>query len=183
MMPPRRLCRFSRQFKSLLETPMKNNITASISSIFATTLLGLTLAAPARAADAVNPCAAKLSPGAQKIIQRPADYRPFKGDPAQLAKLGEQLFNDPKLSTNGTACASCHRNGAAFKASFGQPFPHRVAMAAQAYGMKEVHLDEAIQMCMIGPMANRPLPWESKELAALATYLGGLQKNFVAADK
>lgn len=177
---------------------MKNKTTALSRTIFATTLLGLTLAAPAQAANpcaakapgaaqnacaAKNPCAAKLSPAAQKIIQRPANYQPYKGDPAQLAKLGEQLFSDPKMSTNGMACASCHRNGAAFNASFGQPFPHRVAMAAQAYGMKQVHLDEAIQMCMIGPMANRPLPWDSQELAALAAYLGGLQQNFVAADK
>jgi cytochrome c peroxidase len=175
---------------------MNHNATTLSCSLLSAALLSLAFAAPAQAANpcaakapgaaqnacaAKNPCAAKLSPAAQKIIQRPANYQPYKGDPAELAKLGEQLFNDPKLSTNGTACASCHRNGAAFKASFGQPFPHRVAMAAQAYGMQQVHLDEAIQMCMIGPMANRPLAWNSKELAGLVAYIGSLQKNFIPA--
>lgn len=145
-----------------------------------TLVLLLILIAPAQAA---NPCAgqnvcAPKTASVAKAVKRPANYRPFKGDPAELAKLGEQLFKDPRLSTNGTACASCHQAYGAFRASFAKPFPHRIAMADQNFGFKEIHLDEMVQICMIGPMANRPLAWESKELAALTAYLGELQKNF-----
>lgn len=124
-----------------------------------------------------NPCAA-ANPCAAKSIKRPANYKPYKGDKAELAKYGEQLFNDTKLSTNGMACGTCHQAGGAYQASFGKPFPHRVEMAEQNYGIKKLHLDEAVQMCMIGPMANKPLAWDSKELAALSAYVGGLQKTF-----
>ena len=31
---------------------------------------------------------------------------------------------------------------------------------------------------MTGPMANKPLAWDSRELAALVAYVGDLQKGF-----
>jgi len=111
-------------------------------------------------------------PGAQ--ITRPAGYKALSGD----AKLGEKLFNDPKLSTNGMSCASCHANHGAFSDSFAKPYPHTVAMAEDQLGRKTVHLDEMIQGCMVMPMAAKPLPWNSKELAALTAYLLEVQKTF-----
>lgn len=110
--------------------------------------------------------------GAQ--ITRPAGYKPMAGDPA----LGEKLFNDTKLSTNGMSCASCHADHGAFQASFAKPYPHTVAMAKNQLGRKTVHLDEMIQGCMVMPMAAKPLPWDSKELAGLTAYLLTVQKTF-----
>jgi len=110
--------------------------------------------------------------GAQ--ITRPAGYKPMAGDPA----LGEKLFNDTKLSTNGMSCASCHANHGAFQASFAKPYPHTVAMAKDQLGRKTVHLDEMVQGCMVMPMSAKPLPWDSKELAALTAYTATLQKSF-----
>lgn len=110
--------------------------------------------------------------GAQ--ITRPAGYKPMAGD----AVLGEKLFNDTKLSTNGMSCASCHANHGAFQASFAKPYPHTVAMARDQLGRKTVHLDEMVQGCMVMPMAAKPLPWNSKELAALTAYTAVLQKSF-----
>lgn len=110
--------------------------------------------------------------GAQ--ITRPAGYKPMSGD----ASLGEKLFNDTKLSTNGMNCASCHANHGAFQSSFAKPYPHEVAMAKDQLGRKTVHLDEMIQGCMVMPMAAKPLPWNSKELAGLNAYLLSVQKTF-----
>lgn len=107
-------------------------------------------------------------------ITRPAGYKPMTGD----AKLGEKLFNDTKLSTNGMSCASCHANHGAFSDSFAKPYPHTVAMAKDQLGRKSVHLDEMIQGCMVMPMAAKPLPWNSKELAGLTAYLLEVQKTF-----
>lgn len=111
-------------------------------------------------------------PGAP--ITRPAGYKPMAGN----AALGEKLFNDAKLSTNGMACASCHANHGAFQASFAKPYPHTVAMAEEQLGRKAVHLDEMIQACMVMPMEAKPLPWNSKELAGLTAYLLTVQKTF-----
>lgn len=111
-------------------------------------------------------------PGAK--ITRPTDYQPMAGD----AVLGEKLFNDTKLSTNGMSCASCHADHGAFQASFAKPYPHTVAMARDQLGRETVHLDEMIQGCMVMPMAAKPLPWNSKELARLTAYLLTVQKAF-----
>ncbi len=127
-------------------------------------LIALFVAAPAAfAAD---------DAGAQ--ITRPAGYKPMAGE----ATLGEKLFNDVKLSTNGMSCATCHANHGAFQASFAKPYPHTVAMAKEQLGRKTVYLDEMIQGCMVMPMAAKPLAWDSKELAGLVAYLQVQQKSF-----
>ncbi|MBK7280307.1 cytochrome c peroxidase [Candidatus Aalborgicola defluviihabitans] len=105
---------------------------------------------------------------------RPAGYKPIAGD----AQLGEKLFNDTKLSTNGMSCASCHANYGAFSASFAKPYPHAVTMAKDQLGRKSIYLDEMIQACMVMPMAAKPLPWDSRELAGLTAYVQTLQKTF-----
>jgi cytochrome c peroxidase len=114
----------------------------------------------------------KASPGRQTV--RPAGYQPPVGD----ARLGEKLFNDKKLSTNGMACATCHANHGAYQASFAQPYPHTVGMAKDQLGRQSVHLDEMVQACMVMPMEAKPLPWGSKELAALVAYVQVQQKTF-----
>jgi hypothetical protein len=52
------------------------------------------------------------------------------------------------------------------------------AIAAQTYGVKQLHLDEAIQVCMVGPMAAKPLPWKSAELANLVAFMEVEHKKF-----
>ncbi len=111
-------------------------------------------------------------------ITRPQGYKPYAGDARELAVLGEKLWNDTRLSSNGMSCNTCHANHGAFQASFAKPYPHRVAMARDKAGVKRVHLDEMIQACMVMPMAAKPLPWASKELAALTAHTSKLQKSF-----
>lgn len=129
-------------------------------------------------AKPANPCAAKAGIDA-KAVTRPAGYKPMVGD----VKLGEKLWNDTTLSTNGMSCGTCHANHGAFMASFAKPYPHTVAMAKDQAGMKTVHLDEMIQACMVIPMAAKPLPWDSKELAALTVYTQTMQKSFKSGAK
>jgi cytochrome c len=132
-------------------------------------LLGALTAA---CALATLPAFAAGDAGAQTA--RPAGYKPIAGD----ARFGEKLFTDTKLSTNGMACASCHAKHGAYSDSFAKPYPHTVAMAAEQLGRKEVYLDEMVQGCMVMPMAAKPLPWNSKELAGLVAYLQIQQKSF-----
>jgi hypothetical protein len=126
---------------------------------------------------AANPCAAgdKLDP---KLITRPTGTKLAAGKRTQLVKLGEQLWNDPKLSTNGLTCQTCHINHGSFNATFSQPYPHMVAMAKERASLDKIHIDEMVQLCMVVPMAAKPLPWGSKELAALSAYSLEVQKTF-----
>jgi cytochrome c len=168
-----------------------------------TILAGLAIASvPDRLmAQAANPCAAKpMNPCAPKaanpcspmqaagdaavevdpkLVLRPKGIKPQGGNPAQLAKEGKALFNDPKLSTNGMSCATCHvDNQANFAPGFAKPYPHEVAMVNQKSGLSQVQLDEMVQFCMVVPMAAKPLPWDSRQLAALTAYAAELQAAF-----
>jgi len=124
------------------------------------------------AALAALPALAQNAAGAETV--RPAGYKSRAGD----AAAGERLFNDTRLSTNGMSCASCHANHASFSDSFAKPYPHTVAMASDQLGIKTIHLDEMVQACMVMPMAAKPLPWNSKELADLTAYMAVVQKTF-----
>lgn len=138
----------------------------SIDTLVRRALIAAGLAVAASAAFAEADSAAS--------IVRPHGYKPLKSNPV----AGEALFNDKKLSTNGMACASCHANHGAFAASFAKPYPHTVAMARDQLGRKTVYLDEMVQACMTMPMAAKPLPWGSQDLADLTAYVAGLQKTF-----
>ncbi len=139
---------------------------------------------PCAPKNACNPCAPKNPCGASgkidpKMVTRPAGTHLMKGDPKKLEKMGEGLWNDKKLSTNGLACSTCHANYGAFAATFVKPYPHTVKMAKDRSGLKKVHLDEMVQLCMLEPMAAKPLPWGSKKLAALTAYTAKVQKGFM----
>ena len=128
------------------------------------------------AAKAANPCAAKNPCAAgmkvdPKQVTRPAGYKPYKGNKAALIAEGERLSRDVKLSTNGASCSTCHEGNKAFQASFAKPYPHPVQMATDI-GMKKINLDEMVQLCMVTPMAAKPLAWDSKELASYGLLNG-----------
>ena len=108
------------------------------------------------------------------LISRPAGYVPRAGDPT----AGKVLFSDTKLSSNGMSCATCHAKYGAFNPTFAQPYPHTVAMSKNQFHHDPVYLDEMIQGCMIGPMATKPLPWNSQELADLTAYMAIYQKGY-----
>lgn len=126
---------------------------------------------------AAGKCGAKPNPCAAKKVTRPENYQAYEGNPSTLVALGEKLFKDASLSSNGLACASCHNDGAGYNATFSDEYPHPVAMAKNIFGMDRVHLDEMVQICMVQPMAAEPLPWDSQELAALTAYMSKVQAD------
>jgi hypothetical protein len=172
----------------------------------AASLLAIGLASvPARAAE-LNPCAAKtLNPcdakragsggvrmasanpcnpcGGAKVdparFKRPRGTKLASGKHSELVALGEQLWNDRSLGNASVACSTCHYgNYGQMNDSFDEPYPHYVAMPAQQASVSEVSAAEMVNFCMIVPMQGEPLPWQSRELAALAAYVERIQAGF-----
>lgn len=115
----------------------------------------------------------------KQVVTRPAGTHLYDGaSQAELVSLGERMFKDTKLSSNGLSCFSCHANHASYRPSFAKPYPHFVKMADDQAGIQSIHLDEIVQFCLISPMAGKPLPWDSKELAALTAYTATQQATF-----
>lgn len=129
-----------------------------------------------------NPCENKASDQIDaKLIKRPAGVAQYAGaSRSQLVRDGERLFRDSSLSPNKTTCNDCHSTDDLFKPGFAKPYPHPVSMAKQRAGVSgSLQADEFVQFCMLAPMASKTLPWESRELAALAAYVIDVkQKNF-----
>ena len=111
-------------------------------------------------------------------VTRPAGTTPFQGDPAALAQRGAALFVDEKLSTNDMSCASCHADFGAFSETFRQPYPHTVGMAKDMFKVDPVTAEQMVQLCMVAPMAAKPLAWDSEELAALTAHVEALRAEF-----
>ncbi len=132
------------------------------------------------ACAARNPCAAAMGVD-PKLVIRPAGTTPYAAPRADLVAEGERLWKSTGLSTNGMACETCHHNGGAFNASFAQPYPHTVEMPKARFGIQQVTAEEMVQFCMVTPMAAKPLPWNSRELAALTAYAGEVQGAFIKA--
>lgn len=132
-----------------------------------------------RACSPCNPCnpcgAAKVS---AKDFVRPKGTKLASGKKSQLIAEGQKLWTSTSLSTNGLSCNSCHVNNASLNATFAKAYPHKVAMPSQMAGVGKIHADEMAQFCLLVPMQSKTLPWNSKELAALAAYTIELQKTF-----
>ncbi len=144
---------------------------------------------PCNPCGAKNPCGMAMNPcnpcGAMKMsaseVTRPVGSQRYRGKRSRLVKQGKELWNDSSLSTNGLTCNNCHMNNQAFLASFTKQYPHEVAMA-KGMGIASIQIDEMVQLCMVNPMANKPLPWDSRELAALSAYsVDVAQTNYMAA--
>ena len=138
---------------------------------------------PCAAANPCNPCnpcgaGGKIDP---KQVLRPSGTGLHAGMTLiELLNMGEALWNDRGLSTNGLACGVCHQGGGNFADTFAEPYPHRVEMPHRMTGVDKVALDEMIQFCMLAPMAAEPLPWDSPELAALTVYGAvEVQRDFI----
>lgn len=134
---------------------------------------------PCAAKNPGNPCAADGMPVPRKAdFTRPRKTRPYRGDHAELVTLGQSLYSDSKLSTNEMSCNSCHSDFNGYGASFREPYPHVVAMPKEVSGARKVTAEQMVQFCLMRPMMAKPLPWASKELAALTAYVEEQRKQF-----
>jgi hypothetical protein len=109
---------------------------------------------------------------------RPAGFCGPTAATAELVAEGQRLWDDPGLGESGMSCQTCHEGNASLAATFAEPYPHQVAMPKQMAGVDQVHADEMVQFCMVVPMQAEPLPWHSRELAALTAYTVSLQQTF-----
>ena len=155
----------------------QRTLQAAVMGIFVLGLGGPALAQNPCAPKAKNPCATSDRIDS-KLITRPKGTKLLAGNQAEFVKVGEKLWNDPKLGNSGLSCNTCHQGGGAFQAGFAKPYPHTVAMARDKAGVKTIQLDEMVQACMVMPMAGKPLGWDSRELAALTAYTAEVQKHF-----
>ncbi|MEQ8825529.1 MAG: hypothetical protein RIC14_14265 [Filomicrobium sp.] len=115
------------------------------------------------------------------VVTRPADVGPYTApDGDKLLAEGKKLFDSLKISENGLTCKSCHFKYEAYEESFLLPYPHAVGMAKKRAGMDAVEADEMVQLCLVITMDSKPLPWESRELAALTAYVLDQQRGFIA---
>lgn len=125
---------------------------------------------------AVNPCA--VNPCAPVNVCNPCAVNPplrKKGIKSQKVaiKMGKRLWNDTKLGNSGLNCNSCHTGGMQLNLDKVGPFPHYVKMPNDV-----LTLDQMINYCMINPMKAKPLPWDSRELTAMAAYYQDIVKRY-----
>ena len=83
-------------------------------------------------------------------------------------KLGKKLFNDPDLGTNGKTCASCHASDDAIAG---------LAAKKTWFGGKAKTLEQAVNICIEGPLAGKALPQDSIKLKAMSEYMKSLIKK------
>ncbi|MFT7689279.1 MAG: cytochrome c [Candidatus Azotimanducaceae bacterium] len=101
-----------------------------------------------------------------------------------LLGRGEQLWNDKALSKKGkTACSSCHKTDTKmFKNTFLEKYPHNVKMVNKKAKLDSITTEGMVQFCMVVPMKNEPLLWDSEDLAALTLYSSMVvQKKYIDA--
>ena len=124
-----------------------------------------------------NPCGgAKLD--RSRFVQ-PRGTRLASGSSTDLLSYGSKLWKDRFLGKSGLACATCHVDHyAQMQLTFAKPYPHHVAMPAAQGGVDEVNAAEMVQFCMNVPMMSDPLPWDSRELAALTAYVEHIQAEY-----
>ncbi len=133
------------------------------------------------AANPCNPCAAATDKiDASKIRQGDSELNAGGHSASELVAMGEGLWSDESLSKAGTtSCSTCHVNKyGMMNESFAEPYPHAVAMAKERAGLEKVTAAEMVQLCMVIPMQNEPLDWNSVELAALTEYVTSIQSGY-----
>lgn len=105
-------------------------------------------------------------------VVRPAGTIAATAGHDELLTMGETLWSDKALGNSNLSCAACHKNNVKrFKKTFLEPYPHKVKMAKKKAKLDEVTTEGMVQLCMVVPMKAEPLPWDSKELAALSLYI------------
>ncbi|HLB24783.1 MAG TPA: cytochrome C [Nitrospirota bacterium] len=82
-------------------------------------------------------------------------------------ELGKKLFSDTSLGTNGRTCSACH------------PSEKDIAGLANKkawFGGSAKTLEQAINICIKGPLEGKPLPEDSVQVKSIAMYMRSLVK-------
>ncbi len=136
-------------------------------------------------ANPCNPCGgAAMAPVNPCMFLEPPKTKLAKGKKKDLVSDGSDLWADTSLSPVGVACSTCHVQAPAgpyalMNPTFAEDYPHKVKMAKDRAGVERpITAAEMVQFCMLVPMSAQPLPWDSKELAALTAYVESVQDGY-----
>lgn len=91
------------------------------------------------------------------------DLTRWEGEYMTVVKQGRQLFTDPKLGTNGVACAQCHPNAA-------NTHPETYPKFQKQLG-KVVPMWEMINWCIRNPLEGENLAANDPRMVALQAYI------------
>lgn len=91
------------------------------------------------------------------------DLTRWEGEYMTVVKQGRQLFTDPKLGTNGVACAQCHPNAA-------NTHPETYPKFQKQLG-KVVPMWEMINWCIRNPLEGENLAADDPRMVALQAYI------------
>jgi len=83
-------------------------------------------------------------------------------------ELGKILFNDPSVGTNGKACSTCHPS---------EKKAGELAARGEWFGGRAKTLEQAVNICITGPLEGKPLSENSVELKSIAMYMKSLIKK------
>ncbi|WP_158278876.1 cytochrome c peroxidase [Leucothrix arctica] len=115
-----------------------------------------------------------------KDLTRPEGVKAYQGEKNELLAYGAKLWQDTSLSSSGgLSCATCHAGYNTLSNSFALPYPHSISMVKAQVGVDlAVDAEQIVQFCMMSPMQAKALAWDSKELAALTTFVTEFQKGY-----
>jgi len=88
--------------------------------------------------------------------------------PQPSVEMGKKLFSDPALGTNGKTCATCHASDAAIAG---------LASKKSWFGGEAGTLEQAVNICIKGPLEGKPLAEDSVEARSIAMFMKSLIKN------
>jgi len=108
-------------------------------------------------------CTGILAVTAFFVLNQPALSADKSTKPS--VELGKKLFNDPSLGTNGKSCATCHASDDNIA---------KLANKKVWFGGGAKTLEQAINFCINGPLAGKPLPEDSVEAKSIAMYMKSL---------
>jgi cytochrome c len=85
---------------------------------------------------------------------------------------GKELFNDPKLGTNGMSCNSCHPDGKGLEKA---GLPDRTEWKNPAGTW--LNLEDANNVCIMMAMKGKTIEPKSQEMQDLTAYIKSLAKK------
>lgn len=153
-------------------------------------LVALALSAQVLAQDAAKPAVTIGAPETYDVSKLPDDHY------GRLARYGKELtertfayigpeVKNPKMrfAGNNLACVSCHENSAT--KPFAMPWVGAHATFPQYRGREDdvSTIEERVNGCMERSMAGKPLPLDSREMKAYATYIHFLSQGVPVGGK
>lgn len=92
-----------------------------------------------------------------------ADLKRWDDEFMSVVKVGRDLWTDPKLGTNGVACAQCHPNAA-------NTHPETYPKFQQQLG-KVIGLRDMINWCLMNPLEGKVIDVNDPKMVALEAYI------------